>query len=252
VFTRPAPFGPVIDEFAPNPLTIENQGLFASFLDENLLLNIALDAAKKKGLAKILAEPTITTLTGQDAEFLSGGEFPVPIPDRDGVKIEYKKFGVGVKFLPVVLSSGQINLKLGISVSEIDDSRSTLVRTIGASSDLLVPFLRTRSANGTIELGDGQTIGLAGLISQNLREQVTKFPGLGSVPVLGALFRSQDFLKGESELVILVTPRLAKPLPKGKVRLPTDAFIEPSDADFYLRGAIEGSTPKATTPPSGK
>jgi pilus assembly protein CpaC len=241
VFDSAAPYGPVIDEFAPTDLNIENQGLFASFLDENFLFNLAIDAAKEKGLAKILAEPTITTLTGQEAQFLSGGEFPIPVPNGDnGITVEFKEFGVGVKFIPVVLASGHINLKLHISVSELATSNNVSIRTPGTSASFLVPALSKRSASGTVELGDGQTIGLAGLINENLRQVVTKFPGLGSVPVLGALFRSQDFLKGETELVILVTPRLARPIAAGKAKLPTDSYVQPTDAEFYLRGAIEG------------
>jgi pilus assembly protein CpaC len=247
VFNSPAPYGPVIDEFAPTDMRIENQGLFASFLDENFLFNLAIDAAKEKGLAKILAEPTITTLTGQEAQFLSGGEFPIPVPNGDdGVTIEFKEFGVGVKFIPVVLRDGHINLKLNISVTELVTSNNVAIRLPNTTATFLIPSLTKRSASGTVELGDGQTIGLAGLINENLRQVVTKFPGLGSVPVLGALFRSQDYLKGETELVILVTPRLAKPLAPGAIKLPTDTYIEPSDADFYLRGAIEGRAKPAT------
>jgi pilus assembly protein CpaC len=246
IFDSPAPYGPVIDEFAPTDMTIANQGLFASFLNKNFLFNLAIDAAKEKGLAKILAEPTITTLTGQEAQFLSGGEFPIPVPNgNNGTTIEFKEFGVGVRFIPVVLASGHINLKLNISVSELADSNNILLRTQGVTTSFLVPSLSKRSASGTVELGDGQTIGLAGLINENLRQVVTKFPGLGSVPVLGALFRSQEYLKGETELVILVTPRLAKPLSAGAIKLPTDYYAEPSDADFYLRGAIESRKSKA-------
>ena len=104
----------------------------------------------------------------------------------------------------------------------------------------MVPSLTARSASGTVELADGQTIGLAGLLSENLRQSVNKFPGLGSVPVLGALFRSQNYQKGNTELVILVTPHLAKPLPNDKIKLPTDSLVEPSDADFYLWGRMQG------------
>ncbi len=208
----PAPGGPVIDEFAPSDLVIENQGLFASYLSKNFLFNMAVDAAKQKGLARILAEPTLTTLTGQEAKFLSGGEFPIPVPNGfNGVTIEFKEFGVGLKFLPVVLSSGHINLRVNVSVSELSDCSSVALQTEQATRTFFVPCLEKRDASGTIELGDGQTMGLAGLINDNLREVVTKFPGLGSVPVLGALFRSSQFRKGETELVILVTPRLARP-----------------------------------------
>jgi pilus assembly protein CpaC len=250
VFDGKAPYGPVIDEFAPNDMAIQNQGLFASFLNDNFLFNLALDAAKEKGLAKILAEPNITTLTGQEAQFLSGGEFPIPVPNgNNGVTIEFKEFGVGVRFIPVVLASGHINLKLNISVSELVQSNNVALKLSETTSTFLIPSLTKRSASGTVELGDGQTIGLAGLINENLRQVVTKFPGLGSVPILGALFRSQDYLKGETELVILVTPHLARPLAPGQIKLPTDSYVEPSDTDWYLRGAIEGK-PKVPAPAS--
>jgi pilus assembly protein CpaC len=251
VFDGIAPAGPAVDEFAPNDLLIEDQGLFASYLSSDFLFNVAIDAAKEKGLAKILAEPTLTTLTGQEAKFLSGGEFPIPVPQGlNGVTIEFKEFGVGLKFLPVVLNSGHINLKINVSVSELSDCSSVVVESVNVSRSFLVPCLQKRDASGTIELGDGQTMGLAGLINDNLREVVTKFPGLGSVPVIGALFRSQQYLKGETELVILVTPRLAKPLPPGGVRLPTDSFVEPSDTEFYLLGRTEGKGDGAARPSS--
>src|SRR5688572_20724442 len=238
------PLGPVIDEFAPNDLTIANQGLFGTFINDNFLFNLAVDAAKEKGLAKVLAEPTLTTLTGQEAEFLSGGQFPIPISNGlNGVTIEFKKFGVGLKFLPVVLADNRINLKVNVSVSELVDTASLVLETEGSSLRTFVPSLRERSASATVELGDGQSMGLAGLLDDNLRELVTKFPGLGDIPILGALFRSNQFQKGQTELVILVTPRLAKPVALGSIALPTDKFVEPSDAEFFWMGKIEGKPP---------
>lgn len=246
-----APAGPVIDEFAPTDMVIENQGLFASYLSKNFIFNMAIDAAKQKGLAKILAEPTLTTLTGQEAKFLSGGEFPIPVPNGlNGITIEFKEFGVGLKFLPVVLNSGHINLRINVSVSELSDCSSVSLQSTSTTRTFFVPCLEKRDASGTIELGDGQTMGLAGLINDNLREVVTKFPGLGSMPVLGALFRSQQFRKGETELVILVTPRLAKPLPAGRPRLPTDSFVEPTDSEFYWLGKSEGKARGAAASPT--
>jgi pilus assembly protein CpaC len=240
------PWGPAIDEFAPNPMTIANQGLFGSFISNNFLFNLAIDAAKEKGLAKVLAEPTLTTLTGQEAEFLSGGRFPIPVNNgNNGVTIQFEKFGVGLKFLPVVLSDGRINLKINVSVSELVDTGSLILRTPGVSSESFVPSLRERSASATVELGDGQSMGLAGLLDDNLRELVTKFPGLGDVPIIGALFRSNQYQKGQTELMILVTPHLAKPLAPGSVSLPTDKFVEPTDAEFYWNGQIEGTPPAA-------
>jgi pilus assembly protein CpaC len=242
VFDNSAPFGPAVDEFAPNDLFIENQGLFASLLTNNALFNVAFDAAKENGLAKILAEPTLTTQTGQEAEFLSGGEFPIPVPrGDDGVTIEFKEFGVGVKFLPVVLDSKRINLKLNINVSELVSGNTVGINVDGVTSTFLIPSLTKRSAIATVELADGQTIGIAGLINENLREVVTKFPGLGDIPGLGALFRSQEFIKGETELLILVTPHLAKPLGRDDIRLPTDGFSEPSETAWYTFGRLEGN-----------
>ena len=220
----------------------EGRGLFAQFLSGDFLFNVALDAARDDGSAKVLAEPTLTTLTGQQAEFISGGEFPIPVADEDGITIEFKEFGVGVKFLPVVLDSGRINLNLNVSVSELVSTNSLVVDSgvaVGVSA-VLVPALTKRSAQSTVELGNGQTIAIAGLISENTRDFVSRFPGLGDIPVLGHLFRSQEFVNGETELVILVTPHLAKPIDARSVRLPTEKFVEPSDLDFYLLGKTKG------------
>ena len=234
---RIAPWGPAIDEFAPNDMQIVNQGLFASFLSEDSLFNLALDIAKENRLAKILAEPTLTTLTGAEATFLSGGEIAIPVPQGDfRTTFEFKEFGVAVTFLPVVLGSGLINLKVDVTVSEITrlDPASTIPLQLG-----------TRRATATVELREGQTMGLAGLINENLREAVEKFPGLGSIPILGALFRSQDFIDQETELVITVTPRLAKPMSPEDARYPTDNFVEPSDMQFYMLGKLEGRAPRS-------
>lgn len=241
VFGEDAPFGPVIDEFAPNPMIIQDKGFFASLLTEEFLFNLAFDAAKEKGLAKILAEPTLTTQTGQEAQFLSGGEFPIPVPQGvQGVTIEFKEFGVGVRFLPVVLDSKRINLKLAISVSELVAANTVAITVDGTESTFLIPQLSKRSAESTVELADGQTVGIAGLINENMRENVTKFPGLGELPGIGALFRSQEFLKNETELLILVTPHLAKPVLPGDVRLPTDGVAEAGDIGFFLGGSLQG------------
>jgi pilus assembly protein CpaC len=232
------------NEFIPNPLRILNQGIFGAFLDDDFKFTLALDIAKENGLAKILAEPTLVTLTGQEAEFLSGGEFPVPVPQGGtygSVTIEFKPYGVGLKFLPVVLSDGRINLKVNVSVSELSGDNSVLLSSDNISERMIVPSLRLRSASATVELADGQSMGLAGLLDDQMRESITKFPWLGDIPVLGALFRSNDYQKGQTELVILVTPHLAKHVDPASIRLPTDKFVEPNDADFYLWGRLEGS-----------
>lgn len=247
LFENSAPYGPAVDEFAPSALGIRDKGFFASLLTDNALFNIAFDAAKEKGLAKILAEPNLTTQTGQVAEFLSGGEFPIPVPQGgsgNGVTIQFKEFGVGVKFLPVVLDSGRINLQLNISVSELIAGSTVSISQEGVSSSFVIPALSKRSAISTVELADGQTIGIAGLINENLREVVTKFPGLGSLPGIGALFRSQEFVKGETELLILVTPHLTKPVAPEDIRLPTEGFAEPGDLEWFLLGRTEAKSPE--------
>lgn len=219
-----------------SPLKYAGHALFAQYLDSNFLFQLAFDAAKQNGSTKVLAEPTLTTLSGQEAEFLSGGEFPIPVPNDQGITIEFKQFGVGLKFVPVVLDSGRINLSLNVSVSDLTTLNSLNSTVDNNGNTFYVPALSKRSASSTVELGDGQTIGIAGLINENTREAVDKFPGLGDVPVLGHLFRSQEFKKDKSELVILVTPTLAKPFKNDGIRLPGDGFVEPSDAEFYLLG----------------
>lgn len=235
--------GPVVNKFQPNTPTIQGTGLFFSHLNGRYAFEAAIDASRDKGLAKILAEPTLTTLTGQEAEFLSGGEFPIPVPQSGGasgaVTVTFKEFGVGVKFLPVVLDSGRINMKMAVSVSELSNATSVVLGVSGTASTFTIPSLTKRSSSATVELADGQTIGIAGLLSDNVRENVQKFPGLGDIPVLGALFRSQGFQSGRTELVIFVTAHLAKPIAPNQVRLPTESFVPPGDLEFYLMGKLE-------------
>ena len=243
------PIGPVFDEFAPNEQTITSTGLFGSFLSSDFLASVVLDAYQTRGLAKILAEPTLTTLSGQDAQFLSGGSFPIPVSQDNGtIGIEFKDFGVKLSFQPLILDPKRINLKLNVSVSELSNANAVSLQPIGTSAVFTIPSLTERRAISTVELSDGQTIGIAGLMNENMRSAVNKFPGLGDVPILGHLFRSQSFQKGESELVILVTPKLAKPIKPAEIKLPTDAISDPGAAAFFLGGKIEGK-PK-TAPPA--
>ena len=247
------PLGPMIDEFAPVTPTIEDAGIFASYQRGDYLINMVLDAANREGVAKILAEPNLTTLTGQPAQFLAGGEVPIPVPEGDGqVTIDYKDFGVGLNFLPVVLDSGVINLSVDVSVSDLSNNNAVLLGVGESSSQFYVPSLIKRSASSTLELASGQTIAIAGMLSESLREDVSKLPGLGDVPILGALFRSQEYIKDQTELVIFVTPRLAQPIAPEQARLPTGSFVAPSDVEFYLLGRMQGrepGTPTATQAP---
>ena len=245
-FTRQGgnPMGPEFTKVLPNVATIAAQGLFGGIIHGNFVGNLVIDAAQQQGLARILAEPTVVTLNGQEAQFLSGGSFPIPVPEQNGViGINYKDFGVKLVFQPLILESGRINLKLNVSVSQLVTTNSLVVTPITSSSVFAVPALSERRAVSTVELSDGQTIGIAGLMNENMNSAATKFPGLGEIPILGQLFRSSSFQKGQTELVIFVTPTLAKPIRPEDVRLPTDSQIDPSNADFYLRGRLEGHAP---------
>jgi pilus assembly protein CpaC len=159
----------------------------------------------------------------------------VPVPQGLGtVAIEYRSFGVRLAFTPTVLSESKINIEVNPEVSELDFT--TAIRFEG----FVVPGLSTRRAATSVELADGQSFAIAGLLKESVREDIAKFPLLGEIPILGALFRSQEFLKQETELIIIVTPHLVKPLDLAKQTMPTDYYIEPSDAEFYLLGLTEG------------
>ncbi len=192
------------------------------------------EALKEDGLVKILAEPTLIALSGQTANFLAGGEYPVPIPSEDGIAIEYKPFGVTLSFTPTVLSEDKISIKVAPEVSELDFSIALQV------GGYIVPGLSTRRAMTVVELADGQSFAIAGLLKETVRDSMSKFPLLGDIPVLGALFRSRAFQKNETELIIIVTPHLVKPLDSAKQTLPTDFYIEPDDTEIYLLGLMEG------------
>jgi pilus assembly protein CpaC len=192
------------------------------------------DALKENGLAKILAEPTLVALSGQEASFLAGGEFPVPVPQALGTTtILFKKFGVGLNFTPTVLGGNVISMRVSPEVSELDFRNAIVL------NGFIVPAITTRRASTVVELRDGQSFAIAGLIRSAVREKLSKYPVLGDVPILGTLFRSSEFQKSESELIILVTPRLVKPIDGESTPMPTDDFIEPNDLDFYGLGKIE-------------
>ncbi|HKK33366.1 MAG TPA: hypothetical protein VJ934_07340, partial [Desulfomicrobiaceae bacterium] len=193
-----------------------------------------IDALKENGLAKVLAEPTLIALSGQTAEFLAGGEFPILVPNDDGLTVEYKDFGVALSFSPTVLDNGKISMQVAPSVSELDYSSGVQY------SGFIIPGLTTRRASTTIELSDGKSFAIAGLLSETTRDGVAKYPGLGDIPILGTLFRSKAFQKDETELVIIATPHLVKPVNKEDLPLPTDFYKEPNDLEFYLLGLMEG------------
>ncbi|MEZ8991086.1 type II and III secretion system protein family protein [Vibrio breoganii] len=223
-------------------------GILGGFVDSNTLFTFALDIAKENGVAKVLAEPNLTTLSGSQAKFLAGGEFPIPVPSDDGIGIEYKEYGVALDFIPIVLSDQKINLELAVSVSEVAATGALSYNPGDSNAAYIVPPVTKRSASSTLELADGQTIGIAGLLNENSRDIANEMPGIGDVPVLGNLFKSKQYVSGETELVILVTPRLATPIDRNKVTLPTDGFVEPTDLEFYLIGKSSYYDPELVVP----
>lgn len=211
--------------------------------------NIKLDAENKEGLVKILAEPNIIAISGQEGSFLAGGKIFIPVPQvgTTGVAIitlEEKEFGIGLKFTPTVLEDGLINLKVSPEVSELSQSGMEVLAGGGRS---VLPSFITRRVSTTVQLHDGQSFAIAGLIKNNVTETIRRFPILGDIPILGALFRSSEFQNDKTELIFVVTPRLVKPLPAG-FALPTDNFRAPDKKEFFLNGELEGKAMQAVTP----
>ena len=205
--------------------------------------NACLDAFERVGLVRTLAEPNITTANGESAEFLAGGEFPVPVgqdsgPDGTRVAIEFKPYGVRLAVRPIVLSPGRISLQLSTEVSELT---SLGAFTLGGanSSALVIPGLSVRRTSNTVELPSGGSLMIAGLLKEDTRQNVDKFPGLGDVPVLGSLFRSRDYLSGETELVIIVEAYIVSPTSPGRLQTPADGLRIANDAQTILFGQLD-------------
>jgi pilus assembly protein CpaC len=198
-----------------------------------------LQALEERGVVRRLAEPNLTTMSGETASFLAGGEFPIPVASNLGtVTIEFKKYGVGLAFTPTVLGDGQINLKIEPEVSQIDP---TTTITIGA---ITIPSLIVRRANTTVELRDGQSFAIAGLLQSINTQDQKQLPWLADVPVLGALARSASYQKKETDLVIIVTPRLVRPArPGDMLRTPLDGSRPANDPEFFLLGQAEITEP---------
>ena len=220
----------------------------ASVTRANLFDRLSIDAQKDDGLIKMLAEPTLMAISGQEASFLAGGKIFIPVARENNltggttITLEEKDFGVGVKFKPTVLEGGRIHLKVAPEVSELNAQGNPFTTVGGVTS--VIPSFTVRRAETTLQLNDGQSFMIAGLVKSDVAESVNRIPGLGELPILGALFRSSEFQKDKTELMFVVTPRLVKPLPPDYA-LPTDAFVEPSRTEFFLGGKMEGTPPPA-------
>jgi len=216
----------------------------------SLNIDATLDVLERKGLAKTLAEPTLVALSGERASFLAGGEFPIPVVQSgsnggggNAITVQFKPFGVGLGFTPTVLGDGVISMIVEPEVSSIDPSASITI------NGLVVPGLQTRRASTTVELRDGESFAIAGLLRRDFQTTVRQLPVLGSIPIIGSLFRSSSFQKGETELLIIVTPRLVAPLRPEQVRLPTDRVADPEPIDVLISG--DGYKPQALPPQPG-
>jgi len=245
----------------PNPPTLSLGAIVDSFGILSRVFHIGglnfdatFNALERKGAITTLAEPTLVALSGETASFLAGGEFPIPVAQSSGsdgggtsISVQFKPFGVSLAFTPTVLADGVINLEVAPEVSSIDPTASVVV------NNLRVPGLQTRRAHTTVELRDGESFALAGLIRRDFQDTIRQFPILGSIPIIGTLFRSTNFQKEETELVIIVTPRLVKPVRAAAMKVPTDRAAPPDEVDLFLLGRPDsavGVNPLAPTQPS--
>jgi pilus assembly protein CpaC len=206
----------------------------------------ALDAGETMGLVTTLSEPNLTALSGETAEFLAGGEFPIPLSQGLGTTtIEYKKFGVSLAYTPTVLANGRISIRVRPEVSELSSQGAVTI------NNFTIPALTVRRAETTVELGSGQSFMIAGLMSNNAQNTIEKLPGAGDLPIIGALFRSTEFRKNQTELVIVVTPYLVRPVSDSEIVLPTDGFEAPNAVEQWMgnfehNGVTGGRRPMPT------
>jgi len=255
---RALPYNPADPSTALNPLSgsqfnLTNLGAGAGKTSIGLIgqlfgidVGAALDLAETNGLVTLLAEPSLTALSGETASFLAGGEFPIPISQMQGqVSVEFKRYGVSLAFTPTVLADGRISMRVMPEVSQLSTEGAV---TLNGFS---IPAITTRRTETTVELGSGQSFMIGGLMQNNNANSITKSPGLGDVPVLGALFRSNGYRRSQTELMIIVTPYLVKPVSAGDIVLPTDGMKNPTDLQNFLlgqdfSGKTGGTRPKPT------
>ncbi|NPT60066.1 type II and III secretion system protein family protein [Paraburkholderia elongata] len=221
----------------------------------NRPLSFAIDAQKTDDLVKILAEPNLVAISGQEATFLAGGKIFIPVPQSSGtgvtsITLQEEEFGVGLKFTPTVLSNGRISLKVAPEVSELSPTGITLSAS-NVSGVSILPLITTRRASTVVQMSDGESFAIGGLMKSNVTGALKAIPGIGEVPVLGALARSTSFQQDLTELVFIITPHLVKPLQTADLPLPTDSFSQPNAVDVYATGAMEGRPPKAHAAPAG-
>ncbi len=231
----------VANKLFPRRLGTEGAVIFG-FNAGGLEVGILLEALENKGMVRTLAEPNLTALSGQQAKFLAGGEYPVPVSQGDdAITVEFKPFGVELNFVPRVIDGDLINLELEAAVSSIDTTSGITFQ------DVTIAGFARREASTTVELRDGESFAIAGLLQENFTDLNEQIPWLGDVPVLGALFRSAEYGRDQSELVIIVTPHLVTPTRGEAFALPTDRVTLPSERDLFLRGKVDGNSRRPRT-----
>lgn len=227
--------------------TFGNSGLAGAWdAGSNNRVSHAIRALERDGLVRTLAEPTLTAVSGEPANFLAGGEFPIPLVDSTGqVSVSFKQFGIGLAFTPIVLSEGRISLKIETQVSELSNQGAVTL------SGISIPALKKREAKSTVELPSGGTLALAGLISDDTRQNIDGLPGLKDVPMLGTLFRSRDFIRNETELVVIVTPYLVRPTARSQIAQPGTGLQPASDRKANFMGELNTVYGKGESLPDG-
>ena len=216
-------------------------------------VDLTVTALERDGFLRTLAEPTLTAISGESAKFLAGGEYPVPVgSDNDKVTIEFKPFGVGLGFTPVVMSEGQISMRISTEVSELSNENAITVKSSTTGSTTTIPALKVRRAETTVELPSGGSMIMAGLIQDSVKQHINGTPGLKNLPILGTLFRSRDFQADQTELVVIVTPYVVNPVNEKRLVTPFERYNTPTDRQTILFGrlnkvyGIAGGSPKGT------
>lgn len=232
--------------FTVNPDVVNQAVAAGGFLSGDASLSASVEALQREGVIRTLAEPTLTAISGENASFLAGGEFPIPVSqDNDKIGVEFKKFGVGLDFTPVVMSGGRINLRVKTEVSELSSDGAVTLSIIS------IPALKVRRAESTIELPSGGTLVMAGLLKESYQQAVSGVPGLMQVPILGSLFKSRDFLREQTELVVFVTPYTVSPAKASAMTRPDQNLIPPSDGESVFLNRLNkifntGAAPAGT------
>jgi pilus assembly protein CpaC len=254
----------VVNFNTSNPFSTTGQPISDTFLNGKFnSVAATLRAMDRAGVIRTLAEPNLTAISGETATFIAGGEFPIPnglscdttrSPPICQPQITFKKFGVSLVFTPVVLSEGRISLKVMTEVSDLSTENAMTLQVTGSQTSLTVPSIQTRRAETTVEIPSGGALALAGMIQEQTKQSINGLPGLMTIPILGTLFRSRDYVNHQSELMVLVTPYVVRAVAQKQLSRPDDGFADPSDPKSALLGQLNriyGSAGKPEAQPAG-